>query len=52
MSHSPTRHASRSLISGTTLALALAMAMAGRGVYCADLTGPGVPSLERRCPSA
>jgi uncharacterized protein (TIGR03083 family) len=38
------------LVSGTTLALT--MAMAGRRVYCADLTGPGMPTLERRCPSA
>jgi uncharacterized protein (TIGR03083 family) len=37
------------LVSGTTLALT--MAMAGRRVYCADLTGPGLPTLERRCPS-
>jgi uncharacterized protein (TIGR03083 family) len=35
------------LVSGTTLALT--MAMAGRGIYCADLTGPGMPTLERRC---
>jgi hypothetical protein len=39
------------LVSGTTLALT--MAMAGRGIYCADLTGPGMPTLERRrCLSA
>ncbi len=38
------------LVSGTTLALT--MAMACRGIYCADLTGPGMPTLERRCPSA
>ncbi len=38
------------LVSGTTLALT--MAMAGRVIYCADLTGPGMPTLERRCPSA
>ena len=37
-------------VSGTTLALM--MAMAGRGIYCADLTGPGMPTLERRCLSA
>jgi hypothetical protein len=38
------------LVSGTTLALT--MAMAGRGTYCADLTGPGSPTLQRRCQSA
>jgi uncharacterized protein (TIGR03083 family) len=38
------------LVRGTTLALT--MAMAGRGIYCADLTGPGLPTLERRCPAA
>jgi uncharacterized protein (TIGR03083 family) len=36
-----------SLVRGTTLALA--MAMAGRGAYCDDLTGPGVPTLRARC---
>ena len=35
------------LVSGTTLALT--MAMAGRGAYCDDLTGPGVPVLRARC---
>lgn len=35
------------LVRGTTLALT--MAMAGRGVYCDDLVGPGVPSLRARC---
>ncbi|GAA1844597.1 maleylpyruvate isomerase family mycothiol-dependent enzyme [Asanoa iriomotensis] len=37
------------LVSGTTLALT--MAMAGRAVYCDDLTGPGVPELRARCSS-
>lgn len=36
-----------SMVSGTTLALT--MAMAGRGAYCDDLTGPGVPTLRDRC---
>ncbi|SCF24573.1 TIGR03083 family protein [Micromonospora viridifaciens] len=35
------------LVSGTTLALT--MAMAGRHVYCDDLTGPGVPIMRARC---
>jgi uncharacterized protein (TIGR03083 family) len=35
------------LVSGTTLALA--MAMAGRPAYCDDLTGPGVPTVRARC---
>lgn len=35
------------LVSGTTLALT--MAMAGRGAYCDDLAGPGVPALRARC---
>ncbi|MEN0137844.1 MAG: maleylpyruvate isomerase family mycothiol-dependent enzyme [Rhodococcus sp. (in: high G+C Gram-positive bacteria)] len=35
------------MVSGTTLALT--MAMAGRGAYCDDLTGPGVPTLRDRC---
>ncbi|PZG01497.1 hypothetical protein C1I99_06695 [Micromonospora deserti] len=38
------------LVSGTTLALT--MVMAGRGVYCDDLTGPGVSTLRERCASA
>lgn len=37
------------LVRGTTLALTMAMAMAGRGVYCDDLAGPGVPTLRARC---
>lgn len=37
------------LVSGTTLALT--MAMAGRSTYCDDLTGPGVSGLRDRCPS-
>lgn len=35
------------LVSGTTLALT--MAMAGRRAYCDDLAGPGVPELRARC---
>jgi uncharacterized protein (TIGR03083 family) len=35
------------LVSGPTLALT--MAMAGRGAYCDDLAGPGVPVLRARC---
>jgi hypothetical protein len=35
------------LVSGTTLALT--MAMAGRSAYCDDLTGPGVSILRARC---
>ncbi|WP_089157878.1 maleylpyruvate isomerase family mycothiol-dependent enzyme [Micromonospora sp. NBS 11-29] len=35
------------LVSGTTLALT--MAMAGRAAYCDDLTGPGAAVLRRRC---
>jgi uncharacterized protein (TIGR03083 family) len=35
------------IVSGTTLALT--MAMAGRGTYCDDLAGPGVPELRARC---
>jgi uncharacterized protein (TIGR03083 family) len=35
------------LVSGTTLALT--MALAGRSVYCDDLTGPGAPILRTRC---
>jgi len=38
------------LVSGTTLALT--MAMAGRGAYCDDLTGPGVDPLRARCTAA
>ena len=38
------------LVSGTTLALT--MAMAGRQAYCDDLTGPGVSTLRKRCASA
>lgn len=34
------------LVSGTTIALT--MVMAGRAVYCDDLTGPGVPALRDR----
>jgi uncharacterized protein (TIGR03083 family) len=37
-------------VRGTTLALT--MAMAGRGAYCDDLTGPGVPTLRARCTPA
>ncbi len=35
------------LVSGTTLALT--MAMAGRSAYCDDLTGPGVSIVRARC---
>lgn len=35
------------LVRGTTLALV--MAMAGRGAFCDDLTGPGVATLRSRC---
>ncbi|SCG43345.1 maleylpyruvate isomerase family mycothiol-dependent enzyme [Micromonospora humi] len=38
------------LVSGTTLALT--MAMAGRASFCDDLTGPGVPTLRERCAPA
>jgi uncharacterized protein (TIGR03083 family) len=38
------------LVSGTTLALT--MAMAGRRAYCDDLTGPGVATLRARCKPA
>ncbi|MBM7808943.1 uncharacterized protein (TIGR03083 family) [Geodermatophilus bullaregiensis] len=34
-------------VRGTTVALT--MAMAGRGAYCEDLTGPGVATLRDRC---
>lgn len=37
------------LVSGTTLALT--MAMAGRPAYCDDLAGPGVAELRARCPA-
>ncbi|MEV4621056.1 maleylpyruvate isomerase family mycothiol-dependent enzyme [Asanoa sp. NPDC049573] len=35
------------LVSGTTLALT--MALAGRGVYCDELTGAGASTLRTRC---
>lgn len=38
------------LVSGTTLALT--MAMAGRGAFCDDLAGPGVATLRARCKPA
>ncbi len=38
------------LVSGTTVALT--MAMAGRGAYCDDLTGPGLTTLRARCSSS
>ncbi len=38
------------LVSGTTLALT--MAMAGRRAYCEDLAGPGVSTLLARCPTS
>lgn len=34
------------LVSGTTIALT--MAMAGRATYCEELTGPGLPTLRSR----
>lgn len=37
------------LVSGGTLALI--MAMTGRGAYCDELTGDGVPILRARCPA-
>ncbi|MEV0156476.1 maleylpyruvate isomerase family mycothiol-dependent enzyme [Micromonospora sp. NPDC050686] len=38
------------LVAGPTLALT--MALAGRGAYCDDLTGPGVAELRKRCAPA
>ena len=38
------------LVSGTTLALT--MAMAGRYAYCDDLAGPGLSTLRERCAPA
>jgi uncharacterized protein (TIGR03083 family) len=38
------------LVSGTTLALT--MAMAGRVAYCDELTGPGLATLRERCASS
>lgn len=35
------------LVTGTTLALT--MAMAGRRIYCDELTGPGLPTMRARC---
>ncbi|WP_411734362.1 maleylpyruvate isomerase family mycothiol-dependent enzyme [Paeniglutamicibacter sp.] len=35
------------MVTGTTIALT--MAMAGRGAYCDELTGPGVETLRARC---
>lgn len=43
------RTGSGPLVSGTTLALT--MAMAGRAAYCQDLTGEGVSTLVSRCTS-
>jgi uncharacterized protein (TIGR03083 family) len=37
------------LVRGTTLALT--MVMAGRGTYCDELSGPGVPVVRARCSS-
>ncbi len=42
----PFRAGSGPVVSGTTLALT--MAIAGRPAYCDDLTGPGVPTLRER----
>src|SRR5215471_2935767 len=46
---SPFATGAGSLVSGTTLALT--MAMAGRHAYCADLAGPGLSVLRARCSS-
>ena len=46
----PFRTGDGPLVTGSTLALT--MAMAGRGVYCDDLGGPGVPTLWARCSSS
>ena len=45
----PFRTGDGPVVTGSTLALT--MAMAGRGVYCDDLTGPGVGTLRARCAS-
>jgi uncharacterized protein (TIGR03083 family) len=45
----PFHSGSGPLVSGTTLALA--MAMAGRETYCDDLTGDGVLTMRSRCTS-
>ena len=46
----PFRTGAGPLVTGTTLALT--MAMAGRRAYCDDLTGPGAPVLRDRWPPA
>jgi uncharacterized protein (TIGR03083 family) len=46
----PFESGSGSLVSGTTLAIV--MALAGREAYCDDLTGDGVPVLRTRCSHA
>ena len=43
----PFRAGAGPLVTGTTLALT--MAMAGRRAYCDDLSGPGAPVLRDRC---
>jgi uncharacterized protein (TIGR03083 family) len=43
----PFASGSGALVRGTTLALT--MAMAGRGDYCEELTGPGAPIIQERC---
>jgi uncharacterized protein (TIGR03083 family) len=43
----PFASGSGALVRGTTLALT--MVMAGRGDYCDDLTGPGLPIIRERC---
>ena len=43
----PFESGSGPLVSGTTLAIV--MALAGRATYCDDLTGEGVPILRSRC---
>jgi hypothetical protein len=46
----PFASGSGALVRGTTLALT--MAMAGRGDYCDDLTGPGLPIIREHCTPA
>ncbi len=46
----PFAHGAGPLVTGTTLALT--MAMAGRAVWCDELTGPGTATLRERCAPA
>ncbi|SEG98085.1 TIGR03083 family protein [Nonomuraea solani] len=46
-SDGPFRTGSGAVVSGRTVALV--MAMTGRGAYCAELEGDGVPVLRERC---